>query len=147
MAVLILAVLVLTFCLVRANKKVIAKLATYEPITATDLNDDELELGRLINEHRDFVSLKPLIIEQLATDVCRNAILSGVTSHLGWEDRLIECECKQGAEIMISVNEPKSAISSYLRSMKHRDAIENPNYTHIGIGFLEGQNICILVNY
>ena len=107
----------------------------------------------LINWHRKNLELSILIPEILASEVCKKAILQDIEraekpSHYEWEKRLSECKCSAGSEIIaMYFTNPLSAFSSYLRSDSHREAIENPNRTHIGISYTHNINYCILTKY
>ena len=125
----------------------------YKPIEKVELNPLEVELFDLINWHRKRLELPILKPEKLATEVCRKAILEDIEkgekpSHVTWEKRIKDCKCDVGSEIiaMYYVN-PLSAFSSYLRSQDHRSAIENHDRTHIGIGYTNNINYCILTKY
>lgn len=129
------------------------KKIIHKPIEKTDLNPLESELLQLINWHRKNLGLSILVPEKLASDVCLKAILEDIEkgekpSHLIWEKRISECGCSFGSEIiaMYYVN-PVSAFSAYLKSKDHKDAIENPDRTHIGIAYSHNINYCILTKY
>lgn len=121
----------------------------------TDLNPNELELQRLINEHRINLGLNPLIAEVLSSQVCLDAINEDIDnneppSHNGWERRLELSQVNRdnGSEICASgYNSAYGLFMAYLESEEHRAAIENPDRTHIGISFVYSRNYCQIIKY
>ncbi len=134
------------------NKKIIYG---YEPVVKTDLNPDEVELLRLINQHRIAIGLNELIPELLASQVCLDQNLKDIVNrvsatHNGWAQRIIDCKCdgNDGSEIL--GNGFMTALplfNAYMNSPKHKQAIEGENRTHIGISFIQKRNYCLILNH
>lgn len=125
----------------------------YTPEFNSDLKDIEIELCRLINQHRLNLGLNPVIPEVLASEVCKDIIYADIAngrkpSHVGWENRVKQCQAELGGEICgYGINSALGFFMEYIKSKSHRECIENPIYTHIGISIIENRNYCIFVKY
>jgi uncharacterized protein YkwD len=135
------------------NKRIKIAKVNYKPIEDTDLTPFELEMVRLFNVHRKSLGLKEVIPEVLASEICKEIILYNIENelpphHKGWEKRVEKCKAVSGGEICNSnLNTPYGFFTQYLTSKLHKDCIENPIYTHIGICVFEKRNYCIFTKY
>lgn len=117
------------------------------------LNEFEEDLLKLINNHRRDLNLKELKPEKLASEICRNQIEIDVEkktygTHAGWERRVEESRAAYGSEILGNYFISSFALfSAYMQSPKHKASIENPDRTHIGIGFIHKRNYCLILKY
>jgi len=124
----------------------------YIPQVENHLSEKETELLRLINEYRISIGLNELIPEKLACNVCYDALQEDITqgenaSHTGWEKR-IEMTNGYGAEILANnYLSPSSMFSGYLKSPKHKSAIELKYATHIGLAIVNRNNYCLIIKY
>ena len=128
--------------------------AKYKPIEKTDLNPDELELVRLFNQHRLALGHDFLIPEVLCSSICQERLLSDIRtntklSHYGCEKMIDKCKGLFGGHIYASTYiSPAEMFKAYIESKEgHKESIENPLYTHIGISYLERKNHCLLIKY
>jgi uncharacterized protein YkwD len=141
-----------TFSVLHYSKREVQPF-NYTPEYNPDLNDNEVELCRLINQHRINLGLNAVIPEKLASEVCKEIILYNIENelpphHKGWEKRVEKCKAVNGGEICNSnLNTPYGFFTQYLTSKLHKDCIENPIYTHVGICVFEKRNYCIFTKY
>jgi hypothetical protein len=125
----------------------------YNPVKFYWLSPIELEFLRLVNEHRINLGLNPLLPEKLACDVCRIRVLKDIAnfhwgSHLGWEKMLIDANAKYGSHVYgNNYNTAIELFNAYMKSPKHKSALENKDRTHIGVSFIERRNHTILTKY
>lgn len=130
----------------------IAKL-NYTPVEKKNLTPFQKEMSRLFNVHRKSLGLGEVIVEVLASDVCEEIILYNIENHLsphhvGWEERVKKCNAVSGGEICgHNINTPYGYFMEYLKSENHRECIENPIYTHVGICEFAKRNYCIFTKY
>lgn len=129
-------------------------VSTYSPIKKVNLNPQEEQMRDLINTYRKSKGLNEVVVEVLASQVCQEAILEDLElgeepNHYKWEERIRKCQCTGGGEIIAKhFTNPLSAFTAYLKSTKgHREAIENPSRTHIGISYINNINYCIFTQY
>jgi uncharacterized protein YkwD len=153
MAIFILVVFVCVAYSVIYYKKKIESDFDYTPEYNHNLNDNEVGLLRLINQHLINLGLGVVQPEVLASEVCYDAILNDIANdkghnHNGFENRLRECKAKHGGEICNSnIHTPLGFFMEYLKSKTHRECIENKNYTHLGISLIENRNYIIFTKY
>jgi uncharacterized protein YkwD len=141
-----------TFSVLHYSKREVQPF-DYEPEYNPDLNDNEVELCRLFNQHRLNLGLNAVIPEKLASEVCEDRIYADIAngrkhSHVGWENRVAQCKANFGGEICnANINTPLGFFMEYLKSKEHRECIETPYYTHIGISLIEKRNYCMFTKY
>jgi uncharacterized protein YkwD len=143
--------LVVYSCTVEYN---ITNNYNYKAVESWDLNPNERELVRLINEHRINIGLQPLIPELLANKVCLDRNLSDIEgglfpNHDGWYEMIQDSKAKDGSQVIgYNFTTPLSLFNAYLTSQEgHKHALENPNRTHIGVSFIQRRNYIVLLNY
>lgn len=130
----------------------IAKL-NYKPVEKNNLTNFERELSRLFNVHRKSLGLGEVTVEVLASEICQEIILYNIENnlsphHIGWEERVEKCKAVSGGEICgHNINTPYGYFMEYLKSENHRECIENPIYTHVGICEFAKRNYCIFTRY
>lgn len=125
----------------------------YYPIVEDNLTPEELELVRLLNQYRESKGLNPLIPEKLACEVCDIRNLQDIEnnlhpSHLHWSQMMIDAKVNIGDHLWAyNYATPQDLLNGYLSSHDHREALENPNRTHIGTSFINRRNHTIIVRY
>jgi uncharacterized protein YkwD len=126
----------------------------YKAVESWDLNTNERELVRLINEHRINLGLQPLIPELLANKVCLDRNLSDIEgglfpNHDGWYEMVQDSKAKDGDHIYGEYySTPLSLFNGYMNSTEgHREVLEQSNRTHIGVSIMPYRNHCLILNY
>ena len=123
------------------------ELFHYDPVII-DIDNQEFEFFAIINEHRANLGLPLLLPERFLTDLA--------ISHCSYMSEIMDAShdyvferrdevFKRGFTFFGEIsgagfNTPNSLFHGYLRSYKHRAAIEHPNFTHIGISFKKDLN-------
>jgi uncharacterized protein YkwD len=98
----------------------------------------------LMNEYRMKLGLKPLILSALIQDIALEhsewmADGAGPFGHEGWKERCrrlrVEYDAAGCGEIVARGQKtPEEALEAWLSSPPHRKSLENPAWTHTGIG-------------
>ncbi len=146
------------FCCVAYSCTYIENTTTnynYTPVVKYDLSVSENEFVRLVNEHRGSLGLGLLIPEYLASEVCESRnyqdIADGVNaSHYAWERMISDAMVSEdNGSHLYGQNylTAQSLFNGYMASPKHKEALENPNRTHIGTSFIERRNYTLITKY
>lgn len=112
----------------------------YTPIV-DKLNDFEGEFFFILNTHRLSLGLGELISERLCNDLAyehtKYMISKNDVSHTNSFKRKYEVLRRGGKNfgecVAKEYSTPKSFLNAYLNSIKHKNIIESPEFTHIGI--------------
>lgn len=111
-------------------------------------SQEELEILRLINEHRLTLKLRQLYTNSYLSFKCEehnlNMIKSGVLSHNGFVDRSEDIikylKCNRVAEnVGYNFNFPQTVLNAWLKSNSHRDNICG-DFTEFGISARKNLN-------
>jgi uncharacterized protein YkwD len=155
--VYIFALAIIIFIIVGVTAKRVQNVTyNYNPIPYYDLSVEEKIFIQLVNDHRKSLGLKPLTPEKLASEVCYNQTLSDImndenTSHEHWDRMRRDAKVNLDNCSHIHANNYSSAegmFKAYLISDKgHKEALENPNRTHIGTSFMQRKNHTLITQY
>lgn len=125
------------------------EIKRHKPVEKFDLNANESKLVELINNHRENKGLNKLIPELLASAICYEYVSTGEINHnaytqRAYESRSIECDEIWGS----NYRTPEEMFEAYLNSPKgHKRIIEKADRTHIGISYLNNNNITLILKY
>jgi len=111
------------------------------------VSEEEKEVIRLVNEERTKAGIVPLEMERSLMQSCdiRAEDLTIKFSHdrpngEPWHT-VIEIESKaSGENIAYGQRDAKSVMATWMNSAGHRANILNPNFTHIGVGYIYKNN-------
>lgn len=117
----------------------------------TELDGFESELMSLINQHRQSLSLNPLIFDSRLRDlvlVHSEAMANGEIpfGHSGFSQRCSEGKGIIGGgnlcaeNIAIGQKTPQAVFSAWMNSTGHRGNIEQARVTHTGVSYKQGIN-------
>lgn len=139
--VLLIGLALIEACGKNAGGDAYGPLTPQEQIDPLSAQEKYLEL---VNQHRKLLGLRNLVhsevIEEVAMDYSETMAKRGWISHLGLGGRCkrIRQMITQGnrcGEILASgQKDAQSVFRAWLNSPKHREAIEDPNYSHTGFG-------------
>jgi len=147
--VYIFALAIVTFIIIGVTAKRKGTVNYHKPIEKINLNPNEQKLVDLINAHRKSKGLNELIPELLASAICYEYVSTGEINHNGYtqrayESRSIACDEIWGA----NYPNPEKMFEAYLNSPKgHKRIIEKADRTHIGISYLNNNNITLILKY
>ena len=138
--------------LLSCNNKTSIPTIKYTPDENIVFSDKETELFNLINEYRANNNLpiykKEALLSKLAKGHNEYMIKQGKPSHDYFYDRYINSHSLIMGEIVAyNYIEPKSMLSAYLSSPKHKAALDNPNYIYIGLSITDKVNTCLMAKY
>ncbi len=127
-------------------------VAPYVPDLDVITSNDELELFNLINEYRKQNNLSELKLEALGCKLAAGHVAymieKKIASHDFFTDRSNKSHAKYMGEICAyGYVTPKSLFSAYVGSLKHKEIITNPIFTHIGISIMNRYNCCEFLQY
>jgi len=157
--VILIVILVIFFgvlLVVGLNSKVVREFFKYKGVEAKNLSDIELEFLRILNDHRQSIGLPILIAEKLASEVCLKQNLEDIknnepASHEHWDRMRREAKVNIDNCSHIYANNYTTAngfFNGYMSSTKgHKEALEHPTRTHIGISFMNYRNHILLTQY
>jgi uncharacterized protein YkwD len=121
----------------KIKEKIIAsRIETQYPISM-----NELEIVYLINQHRESLKLKPLMVNNLINLICgehnNEMIVEGVSTHNGFVGRSNELKAtlkavSVGENVGEGYKSPNGVVDAWIRSPTHYKHIVG-DYTHIGI--------------
>lgn len=110
---------------------------TINPIT-------ENKYFNLVNKYRKSIGLKALkystTIEDEALDHSTDMANGSLFGHGGWRGRCQRLRATLGSNscgeiVAMGQQTPEAVLKAWLNSPPHRQAIENPQWTHTGIGY------------
>ncbi|MCM3005708.1 CAP domain-containing protein [Priestia koreensis] len=116
------------------------------------LQQEEKQVGDMVNSERSKVGEKPLIIDPVLSAIARikaqDMALNGYFAHLsptyGKEDELIKMgnvpyfsRGMYGENIALGYHTAESVMDGWMNSPSHHDNIMDHDYSHIGIGLFE----------
>lgn len=120
------------------------------PQNFQDTSTLELSYLDLLNNHREKLGMSLLInlveIEEMALEHSFNMAQGSVRfGHSGFSNRCrkLESELRSsgcGEIVARGQKTSKDVLSAWLNSPAHRKSIENPNYTHTGLGLKKDNN-------
>lgn len=116
-----------------------------------DLNSFESEFMFLINQHRQSLSLNPLIIESRLSDLVLEHTASMAAGelpfgHTGFSSRCLEAKEIVGGGNLCAENvamgqkTPQAVFLAWMSFTGHRGNIEQARFTHTGISYKQGIN-------
>jgi uncharacterized protein YkwD len=117
----------------------------------TELNSFESEFMTLINQHRQSLSLNPLIFDSRLRDLVlkhSEEMAAGDIpfGHLGFLERCSEGKVIIGGGNLCAENvamgqkTPQAVFSAWMGSTGHRGNIEQTRFTHTGVSYKQGIN-------
>jgi len=128
----------------------------YDPVEYFGLSAIELEFVRLVNEHRINLGLNPFIVEELASKVCYYQNLEDIklgvpSSHDHWDRMRREAKVNLDNCGHIHSNNHSTAqklFQSYMDSKEgHKEQLQHPTRTHIGISFYQRRSHILITKY
>jgi uncharacterized protein YkwD len=102
----------------------------------------------LVNRHRKSIGLKALkydlIIEDVAVDHAEYMATGGAFGHGGWRSRCNRLRAEFDADscgeiVAMGQTTPEDVLKAWLKSPPHRQSIENPEWTHTGVGLAKNK--------
>lgn len=108
----------------------------------------ENSLTDLMNKHRRSIGLRALKynlqIEDVAVEHSAYMATGGAFGHGGWRSRCARLRVEFGANncgeiVAMGQATPEAVLRAWLNSPPHRRAIENPEFTHTGIGIAKNR--------
>jgi len=157
--VILIVILVIFFgvlLVIGINSKIVREFFKYKGVEAKNLSDIELEFLRILNEHRESIGLPILIAEKLASEVCLKQNIEDIKnneppSHKYWHEMRIASKVNPDNCSHICANEYSTANGLFIGYMGsksgHKEALEHPTRTHIGISFMNYRNHILLTQY
>lgn len=135
-----------------AQEEVEEKPAENNTSPVQDLAEFEVQVVELTNEERTKAGLQPLAIDEELSRVAREKSQDMATS--GYFDhtspnygspfdmmRSFGISYRTAGEnIAKGQRTPEEVVNAWMNSQGHRENIMNPNFTHIGVGFVETGN-------
>lgn len=102
----------------------------------------------LVNAHRVKMKLAPLTYNPIIEDVARShskamALGSRPFGHMGFSSRCRQIKNRLGPYVLcgeivaMGQKNPKEVFRAWLNSPRHRREIENPDFTHTGLGIVK----------
>ncbi|TYR79188.1 hypothetical protein FZC66_16365 [Priestia megaterium] len=119
---------------------------------AKDVSEFEQQVAELVNQERQKQGLKPLTLDKELSDVARtkskDMMDKGYFDHNSPTygspfDMMKQFGIKYtaaGENIAKGQKTPEEVMNGWMNSDGHRKNILNPNFTHIGVGFVEGDS-------
>jgi len=113
-----------------------------------EVHDFAVEFTQLTNNHRESLGLNPLLWDQGTYEVAlahsQDMQTLDYFSHTNLEgespfDRLANANISYsyaGENIAMGYTSPSEVLNGWLNSPGHKANIENPNYTHHGVGYV-----------
>ena len=103
------------------------------------------EYAELVNEHRIKLKLRPLTYNAIIEDVARShsksmALGTRPFGHIGFSSRCRQIKNRLGSWIIcgevvaMGQKSAKDVFRAWLDSPRHRRELENPDFTHTGLG-------------
>ncbi|SHE33722.1 uncharacterized protein, YkwD family [Seinonella peptonophila] len=115
------------------------------------LNEYEKEVIRLVNEERKKNGLKPLkthqdlsfVARKKSADMCDNNYFNHDSPTYGSPEQMVNDHGISyyhgvGENIAEGYQTPAETINAWMNSEGHRRNILDPDYTHIGVGYVDG---------
>lgn len=103
----------------------------------------------IVNNHRVKIGLRPFIYSPTIAEVAygHSRFMSegyGRFGHGGWRNRCSRLRNDMrtnlcGEIVAMGQRTPEAVLEAWLNSPEHRSAIENPRYTHTGVGVAKNQ--------
>lgn len=124
----------------------------YVPNENVTLSDNDFILFSEINFYRTQHDLNPLKLDSLSTTLASQHVDymldKHILSHDYFYNRFILSHAKNMGEICAyNYNTPQSMLTGYLGSPEHKEILDNPLFTHIGISTKQLYNCCLLTSY
>ena len=114
-----------------------------------DLSSFEKDYIKLLNNYRSSLGLNKLTYVKIIEDVALEhshymATGIGRFGHRGWRSRcqrlMNELQGSQCGEIVaMGQKSPQDVLNAWIQSPSHRKSVENPDFTHTGLGIRENK--------
>jgi len=137
-------------------KRVQNETYNYKPVKWDFLGVEEKIFVQLVNDHRKDLGLPALIPEKLACEVCYNQTVADIlnnedASHEHWDRMRREAKVNYDNCSHICANQYSTGqglFNGYMGSKEgHKEALEHPTRTHIGLSFMQYKNHCLITKY
>lgn len=135
-----------------ANDKATNNQTPKQSQTASSVNAFEKKVVELTNAERQKQGLKPLVLDEALSkvarekslDMQRNKYFSHTSPTYGSPFDMMKkfgiSFRTAGENIAMGQRTPEEVVNAWMNSSGHRQNILNPNFTHIGVGYVENGN-------